>query len=104
MVAIAQTVSPASGTSALHLREIEPVAQPARGDQVARFARDGGLLVAQEGRWRQQILSGQAPDASRIGVWKKTLSGEECRAFESVAGDALAEFGYETPCNAGARF
>ncbi len=74
-----------------------PERAPARlSEHLARFTATGSLLVGQEDRLRQQIRSGQAPDASCIGSWKKTLSEEECLQFEVVAGDALREFGYET--------
>jgi hypothetical protein len=70
---------------------------PARlREHLARYTANGDLLVAQEERWRQQARSRQAPDGSRINVWKKALSEEECRQFEAVAGDSLREFGYET--------
>jgi Sulfotransferase family len=42
------------------------------------------------------MLAAQAPDPSRLGRWKRDMSGRERRQFKRVAGEMLRELGYDT--------
>lgn len=59
-----------------------------------RLRADGSVLISHEDRLRQQAATQRAPDPSRIGVWRNTLTDEEILTFERVAGDLLEELGY----------
>lgn len=68
---------------------------PARlGEHGGRTRSDGSVVVSREERLRQQELTTRPPVLSRIGVWTSALTPDECRRFEEVAGDLLAELGY----------
>jgi hypothetical protein len=41
-------------------------------------------------------LTRRAPDASRIGRWKKEMNNSDRQTFEAIAGAILSELGYET--------
>ena len=80
----------------------DPVMESYHHGAQARFAEvqdrrrpDGTLIISREGRlWRQRRIC-QAPDASRIGRWRREMTAAEREAFESVAGDFLAREGYD---------
>jgi hypothetical protein len=59
-----------------------------------RARADGSVVVTAEERLRQQELTTQPPDLSRIGVWQQSLTPEESRQFEELAGDLLRDLGY----------
>lgn len=61
----------------------------------SRFRVDGSLIVTHEQRVRQQERTMQPPDSGRVFAWKRDMTAEERGRFESVAGDLLAELGYE---------
>ncbi len=48
-----------------------------------------------------RVLAG--PDQSRIGRWRGEMSSTELAEFESVAGELLAELGYELSSRGDAR-
>jgi Sulfotransferase family len=54
----------------------------------------GGTITAEE-RVRQHELVSKPPSASRAGRWKTDMSPADRSAFEAVAGNLLAELGYE---------
>ena len=60
----------------------------------ARQRADGTVQVGGDERARQQAAVRLPPDLSRIGTWKASLSEEECRQFEAIAGAVLKDFGY----------
>jgi Sulfotransferase family len=60
----------------------------------ARYTADGSLLLSREDRRRQQAQSCQLPAPEKIGAWRHSLSAEECRRFEEIAGDLLGVYGY----------
>jgi len=67
----------------------------------ARNAVDGRVIVTREDRLQQQVATTLPLDESRIGVWKESLSEQDAREFEFIAGDALQAFGYHSsfvPC------
>jgi hypothetical protein len=61
-----------------------------------RSAPDGGILLRQEDRLRQQERTMHPPDPNRLGVWKHAMAAGERERFLRVAGDLLRELGYET--------
>jgi LPS sulfotransferase NodH len=63
-------------------------------EQLERRQVNGGLLVSQEARYKQQINTTRPRDISKIGVWRTKLQPEEIRKFEKIAGDVLRSFGY----------
>jgi Sulfotransferase family len=54
----------------------------------------GGTITAEE-RQRQHELVKSPPSSSRVGRWRTEMSPEDREAFESVAGELLAELGYD---------
>ena len=54
-----------------------------------------GTVRRPEQRRALHALTRQPPDASRSGRWRSALSERELARFEAVAGDLLAELGYE---------
>ncbi len=60
-----------------------------------RFRADGTLVVSQQGRMRQQAMTLRPPSTERIGVWRHEMTAAERERFEAVAGELLAELGYE---------
>lgn len=65
-------------------------------EHVDRVRPDGSLVVSHADRLRQQALTMQTPQASRVGSWKRRMSGEERSRFEAIAGELLHELGYDT--------
>jgi len=57
---------------------------------------DGTSLVTQEERIRQQQRTTEPPDPAQVLGWKTVMSAKEREEFEAVAGDLLADLGYET--------
>lgn len=69
---------------------------PARlAEHAERRRSDGVLLVGRPERLDQQRLTTQPPVAERALAWRTTMTRTERDAFSSVAGDLLAELGYE---------
>jgi Sulfotransferase family len=72
------------------------------GDRLQEMNRDhdrsGGRRGALSGeeRMKAHALTTAPPQADRTDVWKTGMSAEDRRTFESVAGELLAELGYET--------
>jgi Sulfotransferase family len=60
-----------------------------------RFGPNGSARVTQDQRLRQQAETLNPPNAARVFAWKRSMSAEDRRAFQLVAGDLLKEFGYE---------
>ncbi|MGH2986839.1 MAG: sulfotransferase, partial [Solirubrobacterales bacterium] len=56
-----------------------------------RQPRTGGERLA------SHALARQPPTEERIGIWRAEMSAGERAEFESVAGDLLAELGYDMP-------
>lgn len=54
------------------------------------------MILSQEARLKQQPTSSKAPIPELIGRWRTELSAAEVAEFETVAGEALRVFGYET--------
>ena len=44
-------------------------------------------------------MTREPPDAGRVGRWRTMLSSEDQHTFEEVAGDLLAELGYDVAGN-----
>jgi hypothetical protein len=42
------------------------------------------------------LLTSKPPQASRVGRWKHAMTPADRECFEAIAGDLLAELGYET--------
>lgn len=61
-----------------------------------RYRTDGTVVATHENRVQAVRLTKEPPDLSRIFVWKREMSAEECAQYAMVAGDLLAELGYET--------
>jgi hypothetical protein len=59
-----------------------------------RRRRDGSLVVSGPERARQQLRASQPADPAAIGVWRSALTQGEAATFTTIAGDALALFGY----------
>jgi LPS sulfotransferase NodH len=59
---------------------------PARGDLPEQPA---------EARLAPHVLVTRPPTQERIGVWRREMTEADRAAFESIAGDLLAELGYE---------
>jgi hypothetical protein len=60
-----------------------------------RSRADGTTLLTHEQRLRQQKRTTEPPDPARVFAWKRTMSTEERRRFQLVAGDLLKDLGYE---------
>jgi sulfotransferase family protein len=60
-----------------------------------RAGRKGGVLTGEE-RMKAHALTSAPPQADRTAVWKTDMEAADIAAFEDVAGDLLAELGYET--------
>lgn len=56
---------------------------------------DGSTFLTQEQRFQQQERTTKPPDPACVFAWKQTMDAEERRKFRAVAGDLLAELGYE---------
>ena len=68
------------------------------GELRGRFKEDGSPLITKEELLHLHRYTNSRPEPSRIGRWKEVMSEHERAAFESVAGSALREMGYETGC------
>jgi hypothetical protein len=69
------------------------------GERLAPVIRDssdraGGPITAAE-RARAHGRAAQAPDPDRIGRWRERMTDGAVERFEGIAGDLLAELGYE---------
>ena len=62
----------------------------------ARVRPDGSVVISHAGRLRQQALTMQPPQASRVQAWRAAMTADERRRFEGVAGGLLAALGYES--------
>ncbi len=60
----------------------------------ASMRRADGFLPPGYSR-RQHSLVGRAPDASRAGAWRSTLTNRQIEIFESQSGDLLRHLGYQ---------
>jgi hypothetical protein len=58
-------------------------------------ATEGKLTRSGDERMRAHALATEPPNPSRIASWKGRMSAEDVAEFEAVAGDLLAELGYE---------
>jgi len=61
-----------------------------------RYNQDGSIWVNRNQRIFIHKLTAQPPDQSRIERWKIEMSRNERLQFETIAGDLLSEYGYET--------
>jgi Sulfotransferase family len=57
---------------------------------------DGRPLRPGAERMRAHALAKQPPQANNAGKWRDEMPAEDVAEYESVAGDLLAELGYET--------
>jgi hypothetical protein len=69
-------------------------------ERLASMARDlpdseGGVRHSGDERMQAHALTSRPPTDERIAVWRKEMSVEDRAAFAEVAGDLLAELGYE---------
>jgi hypothetical protein len=62
----------------------------------ARRHIDGHLIVSHEQRLEQQRLTMQPLDPDRLCRWQREMTRAESAEFLRIAGDTLAELGYET--------
>ena len=60
----------------------------------ARHRADGSVMISQEERLAQQAKTQSPLDLSRIGAGRRSLSTEENRQFETIAGDTLKSCRY----------
>ena len=69
------------------------------GERIGEIARDlerpGGEVVSAEARAKHQANVSQPLQADRAGGWRERMSLEDREVFEGLAGDVLAELGYE---------
>jgi sulfotransferase family protein len=70
-------------------------------DRLSEMARalpgDGKLQdLSVERRMATHAMTTKPPDADRVSRWKRQMSEVDRQAFEEVAGEMLAELGYET--------
>ena len=56
---------------------------------------DGIRAVHIEQRRAKHALTTRAPEASRIGRWRTAMSKSDQQEFERIAGEMLAELGYD---------
>jgi Sulfotransferase family len=69
---------------------------PARlREHKGRSRPDGTTLFTQEQRLRQQERTTEPPDPACVFAWKRTMSADERRRFQRVAGGLLEDLGYE---------
>ena len=54
-----------------------------------------------EARLESHRLAKEPPQSDRIGMWRERMTPEEVAEYETVAGDMLAELGYELGSEAG---
>jgi hypothetical protein len=69
-------------------------------DRIGEIARDlerpDGEIVSAEARARHQSNVSKPLQPERAGGWRERMSSEDRAVFEELAGEALAELGYET--------
>jgi hypothetical protein len=65
------------------------------GETARDFERRGGPPIPAEQRARQHERVSQPPQRERAGRWRSEMSGDDRAAFEEIAGELLAELGYE---------
>jgi hypothetical protein len=69
------------------------------GERLAELDHDlpigGGELLPAGARMRTHRLALEEPRPERIGRWRREMSAADRAAFEEVAGELLAELGYE---------
>jgi hypothetical protein len=58
-------------------------------------AREGRRVVSGAERMTAHLRTAAPPSAERVYAWKQEMSAEDRQAFDAVAGDLLAELGYE---------
>ena len=75
---------------AYHERASERLAEKARD-----LPKEGGRKQPAEARIASHALASEAPRADRIGRWRREMEGADVAEYERVAGDLLAELGYE---------
>jgi hypothetical protein len=68
--------------------------------RLAEMSRDlpgdgGDVRHSSEERMAAHALTSEPPTSARIAAWREEMSAEDRTAFESVAGELLAELGYE---------
>jgi hypothetical protein len=51
--------------------------------------------VSADQRMKVHELASEPPTSSRVEAWRTEMSADDCAQFERVAGDLLAELGYE---------
>jgi trimethylamine:corrinoid methyltransferase-like protein len=68
-------------------------------ERLSEKARDlpkpGGRAQPAEARIASHALATEPPQSDRVGRWKREMSEEDVAEYERVAGDLLAELGYE---------
>ncbi len=69
-------------------------------ETVRELSRGDGEAVTAEQRAAQHANVSKPPQRERAGRWRRDMSAEQQRAFESVAGDLLADLGYELAARA----
>ena len=60
-----------------------------------RSRADGTPFLTQEQRLQQQQRTTTPPDPACVFAWKQTMDHEERRKFQTIAGDLLADLGYD---------
>lgn len=61
-----------------------------------RLRTDGTLVLTREQRLSQQKRTKEPPDPACVFAWKRSMSTEERRRFQRVAGSLLKDLDYET--------
>ena len=64
-------------------------------ETVREFSRGEGPAITAEQRAAQHANVSKPPQTDRAGRWRNDMSPEQVTAFEAVAGDLLADLGYE---------
>jgi Sulfotransferase domain len=59
-----------------------------------RMRVDGTQVISHLDRLRQQALTQQPPQASRVQAWRTQMNVDERSRFEEIAGTLLQELGY----------
>lgn len=72
-----------------HFREVRAA------DVRTAFGPDGAVLTTADERLARHRMLACPPDPGRIGRWREALSPSDAARFEAVAGELLAELGYE---------
>jgi len=75
---------------AYHERASERLAEKARD-----LPKEGGRMQPAEARIASHALASEAPRADRVGRWRREMDPADVAAYERIAGDLLAELGYE---------